>query len=77
MIMTTAEILPEKTYALNTKDRCDRCDRCGAQALVCSIGTNGELLWCGHHFNKYEAGIRAFSYEIYDERDKLLNPARI
>ena len=56
----------------------DRCDSCNAEALVSVTGVSGELLFCGHHYNKimnnpqgYEK-LMAFTYEIIDERDKLI-----
>ena len=67
---------------INTKNEwiltnADRCDRCNAQALVLVKGVSGELLFCGHHYNKimndvagYEA-IMEFAYEIVDEREKI------
>lgn len=30
----------------------DRCDSCGAQAYVYVAGISGELMFCGHHYNK-------------------------
>jgi len=58
----------EKTYVLGPQDRCDSCQ---AEALVWVNGVNGELLFCRHHFNKYEAKLREYAYEIVDERSKL------
>jgi len=49
----------------------DRCDRCNAQALVRARGVNGELLFCGHHYNKYSETLNEWAYDIIDERDKL------
>jgi hypothetical protein len=49
----------------------DRCDRCGAQAFVLVKGVSGELLFCGHHFAKFEDNLTKFSYEIVDERDRI------
>lgn len=56
----------------------DRCDSCSAEALVKVKGVSGELLFCGHHYNKimndkigYDK-MMAFMYEIIDERDKLI-----
>jgi ribosomal protein S14 len=49
----------------------DRCDRCGAEAFVLAKGLSGELLFCGHHFAKMEAGLVAWAYEILDERDLI------
>jgi hypothetical protein len=56
----------------------DRCDRCGAEALVKVSGISGELLFCGHHYNKimdnpdgYQKMI-SFAITVTDERNKLL-----
>lgn len=56
----------------------DRCDRCSAEALVRVTGLNGELLFCGHHYNKvmdnavgYDKMMK-FAITILDERDKLI-----
>ena len=49
----------------------DRCDSCGAQAFVLVKGVSGELMFCGHHFNKNEVGLIKFAYEIIDERDSI------
>ena len=64
-----------KEWILGPKDRCDSCN---AEALVSVKGVSGELLFCGHHYNKimndkigYEK-MMAFMYEIIDERDKLI-----
>lgn len=55
----------------------DRCDRCSAEALVRVTGLNGDLLFCGHHYNKimdnavgYDKMMK-FAITILDERDKL------
>lgn len=47
----------------------DRCDTCNAQAFVLAKFGSGELMFCGHHFAKYEINIRTQAYEIVDERD--------
>lgn len=47
----------------------DRCDSCGAQAFVLAKFGGGELMFCGHHFTKYEINIRSQSFEIVDERE--------
>lgn len=49
----------------------DRCDKCQAQAFVLVKLANGELYFCGHHFNKYEINLRESSYEIVDEREYI------
>ena len=58
-------------------DATDRCDRCGAEALVRVTGLTGELLFCGHHYNKimdnregYKKMI-SFAIKVLDERNKL------
>jgi len=55
----------------------DRCDSCAAEALVQVVGLNGELLFCGHHYNKimddsvgYEKMMK-FAITVTDEREKL------
>lgn len=56
----------------------DRCDRCSAEALVQVTGLNGELLFCGHHYNKIMNSpdgyikMMSFMITIIDERDKLI-----
>jgi hypothetical protein len=52
-------------------------DRCNAEALVQVTGLNGDLLFCGHHYNKimdnavgYDKMMK-FAITIIDEREKL------
>jgi len=66
---------PEERVWLLTAN--DRCDQCGAQAYVSVTGVNGELMFCGHHYNKimdnpkgYEK-MMSFAITIVDEREKL------
>jgi hypothetical protein len=55
----------------------DRCDSCNAEALVQVAGLNGELLFCGHHYNKIMdnpvgyKNMMKFAITILDEREKL------
>jgi hypothetical protein len=56
----------------------DRCDSCGAQAYVQVIGVSGDLMFCGHHYEKivdnavgYDKMMK-FAYEIVDERERLI-----
>ncbi len=65
----------EQEWMLNPQDRCDSC---AAEALVQVVGLNGELLFCGHHYNKimndktgYEKMMN-FAITITDEREKLV-----
>lgn len=61
-------------WSLSPKDRCDRCQ---AEALVSVVGLNGELLFCGHHYNKIMSTATGykkmvdFAITITDERSKL------
>lgn len=58
-------------------DATDRCDRCQAQAYIKVIGDIGELLFCGHHYNKVMDNtegykkMMAFMVEVIDERTRL------
>lgn len=65
-----------KTNILNATHRCDRCTA-AAYVLVNlkesdRLKNGGSLLFCGHHFNKYEAGLLPFyDGDPIDERHKL------
>lgn len=71
MIETTTE---EKEWILGATDRCDSC---AAEALVKVTGLNGELLFCGHHYNKIMDNsegykkMMEFAITVVDERSKL------
>ena len=58
----------EKTDMLKVTDRCDRCP---SQAFVWVNGVAGDLLFCRHHFLKYEDALRAYAFEIVDETHKI------
>jgi hypothetical protein len=66
--MTSA--LDKKTA--RTLNAADRCDRCSAAAVVETVmRQGGSLLWCGHHFGFFEAGLAAFGATILvDERPR-------
>ena len=55
----------------------DRCDSCGAEALVQVTGLSGDLMFCGHHYNKIMDNsegykkMMSFAITVLDERDKL------
>lgn len=56
----------------------DRCDKCGAQAYIQVVGLNGDLLFCGHHYNSvmdnavgYDKMMK-FAITIRDERERLV-----
>ena len=65
----------KKVWVLSPKDRCDSCN---AEALVQVKGVTGELLFCGHHYNKIMSipdgynSMMAFMVSIVDEREKLV-----
>lgn len=73
--MLKTEAPEERKWLLTAEDRCDRC---GAQAYVSVTGVSGELMFCGHHYNKimnhvlgYEK-MMAYAYSVVDEREKLI-----
>lgn len=49
----------------------DRCDRCGAQAFVLAKGIQGELYFCGHHYNKTKEAIDSWAFEVINELDTI------
>jgi hypothetical protein len=57
----------------NVLSNADRCDTCGAQAFVWADIPNSSngLLYCSHHFNKYEKKLREVAIDIFDERYKI------
>jgi hypothetical protein len=56
----------------------DRCDSCAAEALVQVTGLPGDLLFCGHHYNKIMDNaegykkMMSFAITVLDEREKLV-----
>jgi hypothetical protein len=44
----------------------DRCDGCGAQAWVQTEINGTDMLWCVHHWRKWEQGIVAKASAIND-----------
>jgi hypothetical protein len=73
--MTITEEVAEKEWILKATDRCDSC---AAEALVQITGLSGDLMFCGHHYNKimdnpegYKKMI-SFALTVVDERDKLI-----
>jgi len=49
----------------------DRCDRCGSQAYVEVSLATGPLLFCAHHYQEFEARLRAVAVAVRDERERL------
>lgn len=71
------EVIVQEEKILTSLDRCDAKD-CGAQAYIKAIGVNGELMFCGHHYEKIVnnavgwGNLEKFAYQIIDERDRLI-----
>lgn len=67
-------VIKKNNWKLNSLDRCDTCQ---AQALVKVKGISGELMFCGHHYEKIMNNpkshdkMMAFMLEVLDEREKL------
>jgi hypothetical protein len=65
----------EKEYVLKA---IDRCDKCRAQAYVQVKGSTGDLMFCGHHYEKIMndpdayTKMMAFMLEVVDERERLV-----
>ncbi|UJQ87171.1 hypothetical protein SEA_BAILEYBLU_33 [Arthrobacter phage BaileyBlu] len=66
----TSETSPARVATLRIADRCDRC---GAQAYASAHlpGAEHPLLFCGHHYRKYEAGLMNADARLVDERWRL------
>ncbi len=75
MITMSDTVLEAKEWVLSPKDRCDSCS---AEALVQVTGLSGDLMFCGHHYNKIMDNaegykkMMSFAITILDERDKLI-----
>jgi hypothetical protein len=55
----------------NVLNATDRCDACRSQAYVWVNGVAGDLMFCRHHFMKYEEKLREYAFEIVDETHKV------
>jgi len=70
---------PENTKKEWQLKAIDRCDKCGAQAYVQVKGSTGDLLFCGHHYEKIMndpnayTKMMAFMLEVVDERERLID----
>ena len=76
MVNPTAEDLLDETmepeFLLTALDRCDTCN---AQAYYLVGFTEGELLFCRHHYLKNETKLVKESFKVIDESARLY-PAR-
>jgi hypothetical protein len=74
MNMTMTEEVVQKEWLLKATDRCDSCP---SEALVKVTGISGDLMFCGHHYNKImnnQDGYKkmmSFAIAVLDERKKL------
>lgn len=70
---TMTEQSASATLAQNVLTKQDRCDTggCPAQAWVLVKFLSGELLFCSHHFDKFEAALIKDAYEVIDERHRI------
>jgi hypothetical protein len=72
----TVKVVDAAEYRLGAQDRCDAA--CSAEALVQVTGLDGDLMFCGHHYNKIMSipdaknNMMKFAITIRDERDKLI-----
>lgn len=55
---------------LKREDRCDMRD-CGAQAFVQAVYPEGDILFCGHHFQEHEIEITRQAVVVCDHRDLI------
>lgn len=54
LTLGTTQEVAMTTQTLPNLTAHDRCDRCGARAAHVSLHATGELLWCAHHWKKYQ-----------------------
>lgn len=61
-----------KTDTLTLKDRCDGCSAAAYVHVFLTEG--GELMFCGHHYQKHEVALFSFidHNKTVDERHKLV-----
>jgi hypothetical protein len=73
--MTMTEEVVQKEWLLKATDRCDSC---ASEALVKVTGISGDLMFCGHHYNKIMNNtdgykkMMSFAITVIDEREKLI-----
>lgn len=69
-MLTAEETMSASAYVLTKLDRCDT-GGCPAQAWVLVKFLTGELLFCSHHFDRFEAALIKDAYEVIDERNRI------
>jgi len=67
------DTMEESEVAHDVLTKADRCDvgGCPAQAFVLVKFLTGELMFCGHHYNKYEASLAKDAFDVIDTRDEI------
>lgn len=71
------KVIKQEEITLTALDRCDA-GNCGAQAYIKAVGVSGELMFCGHHYDRIVsnavgwANLEKFAYQVVDERDRLI-----
>lgn len=69
-MLETMDSTSASAHVLSKADRCDA-GSCPAQAWVLVKFMTGELTFCSHHFDKYEAAMIKDAYEVIDERHRI------
>lgn len=69
-MLETMDSTSASAHVLSKADRCDS-GSCPAQAWVLVKFITGELTFCSHHFDKYEAAMIKDAYEVIDERHRI------
>ena len=63
--------IEKPTTDTTTFNTTDRCDSCGAQAYAAATFAGGELLFCGHHFHRFQAELEKQALAIIDNTDAI------
>ncbi len=58
----TPTLMPPETVAAAADERCDRCSAVGK--LRVRLAEGGELVFCGHHANKYAEHLVKIAVEV-------------
>ncbi len=69
--MKTTRVEVTETFLPRHLSDHDRCDRCGSQAYVQVSLPTGQLLFCAHDYQEFEARLRPIATAVLDERDRL------
>lgn len=68
--MNATETINKEPAPILTK--ADRCDRCNSEAFYKVIFPSlNDLLFCRHHFTKYQGNLEAIAIDIVDESTRI------